>query len=80
MSTLDGPIWSKGSIALTCAARSHFKCTLNRERWVRDWDECYCSSQEEESGDEDGREKDRQSILEKLLPLCSQSAGSKAKK
>ena len=27
MSTLDGPIWSKRSIALTCPARSHFQCT-----------------------------------------------------
>ena len=33
MSTLDGPIWSKCSIALSCPARSHFQRTQSRERW-----------------------------------------------
>ena len=33
MSTLDGPIWSRYSIALTCLARSHFQRTLSKERW-----------------------------------------------
>ena len=33
MSTLDGPIWSKLSIALTCPARSHYQRTLSKERW-----------------------------------------------
>ena len=27
VSTLDGPIWSRCSIALTCSTRSHFQCT-----------------------------------------------------
>ena len=26
MNTLDGPLWSKRSIALTCPARSYFQC------------------------------------------------------
>ena len=34
MSTLDGPIWSKCSNALTCPARSHFQHTQRRERWA----------------------------------------------
>ena len=32
MSILDGPIWSKCSIALTCPARSHFQCTQREDR------------------------------------------------
>ena len=35
MSTLDGPIWSRYSIALTCPARSHFQRTLRKEKWAR---------------------------------------------
>ena len=35
MGTLNGSIWSKCSIALTCTIRSHFQHTLNRERWAR---------------------------------------------
>ena len=31
MSTLDGPIWSKCSIALTCPARSHFSAHRARK-------------------------------------------------
>ena len=46
MSTLDGPIWSRCSIALTDAAKSHFFPTLSRERWVQGWDERYRSSRE----------------------------------
>ena len=49
MSTLDGPIWSKRSIALTCLARSHFQCTQSRERWGQGWDERYRSSREGEN-------------------------------
>ena len=33
MSTLDGPIWSRCTIALTCPARSHFQRTMNKEKW-----------------------------------------------
>ena len=46
VSTLDGPIWSKRSIALTCPARSHFQRTQSRERWGQGWDERYSSSRE----------------------------------
>ena len=35
MSTLNGPIWSRCSIALTYPTRSHFQRTLNRERPAR---------------------------------------------
>ena len=35
MNTLDGPIWSKYSIALTCPARSHFQRTLNKKDKTR---------------------------------------------
>ena len=57
MSTVDGPIWSRCSIALTYPARSHFQRTQSREKWVQGWDEHYRSSREEE--DEDGQEKGR---------------------
>ena len=60
MSTLDGPIWSRYSIALTCSARSHFQRALSRERWGQGLDERYRSLREgEERGDEDGQEKGR---------------------
>ena len=39
MSTIDGPIWNKRSIALTCPARSHFQRTQSKERWGQGWDE-----------------------------------------
>ena len=48
VNTLDGPIWSRCSIALTCPARSHFLCTQSRERWGQGWDERYRSSREGE--------------------------------
>ena len=48
VSTLDGPIWSKCSIALTCPARSHFQQTPSREIWGQGLNERYCSSKEEE--------------------------------
>ena len=41
VSTLDGPIWSKRSIALTCPARSHFQRTQSKERCGQGWDERY---------------------------------------
>ena len=46
MSTLDGPIWSRCSIALTGPARSHFKRIQSRERWSQSLGERYCSSRE----------------------------------
>ena len=59
VSTLDGPIWSKYSIALTYPARFHFQRTLSKDRWVQGWDERYRSSRKEERGDQDGHEKGR---------------------
>ena len=56
---LDGPIWSRCSIVLTCLARSHFQRTLNRERWGQGWDERYRSSRKEEEGDKGWQEKGR---------------------
>ena len=48
VSTLDGPIWSRYSIALTCPARSYFQRTLSKEEWGQGWDERYRSSGEGE--------------------------------
>ena len=39
MSTLDGSIWRKRSIALTRPARTHFQGTQSKERWDQGWDE-----------------------------------------
>ena len=71
MSTLDGSIWSRCSIALSCPIRSRFQCTQSRERWGQGWNERYRSSrEEEEQGDEDEQEKRereyRRPILRKL--------------
>ena len=57
VSTLDGPIWSRCTIALTCPARSHFQHTQSRERWDQGWNERYYSLRGEEGGDEEGQEK-----------------------
>ena len=65
MSTLDGPIWSKCSIALTCPARSHFSAHTDQGKMGQGWDERYRSSREEEGGDEDGQEKGRRKKKEK---------------
>ena len=66
MSTLDGPIWSRCSIALTCPARSHFQRTQSKERWGQGWDKRYRSSrEEEEGGDEYGKKKGRRKEKEK---------------
>ena len=48
MSTLNGPIWSRCSIALTDPAKSHFQRRLNSERWDQGWDERCSSSGVEE--------------------------------
>ena len=64
VSTLDGPIWIRCSIALTCPARSHFQCTQSKERKGQGWDERYRSSKEEQ-GDEDGQEKSRRRVKKK---------------
>ena len=60
MSTLDGPIWSKCSIALTCPARSHFQGTLSKERWGQGWDERYRSSREGEEEQKKGRRREQE--------------------
>ena len=88
MSTLDGPIWSKYSIALNYPARSHFQRTLSKERWVQGWDERY-AHQEKKKNEETKRAlkrpergEERRPILEKncVLPFCSRSGSSTAKK
>ena len=35
MSTLDGPIWSRCSIALICPARPHFQRTQSKENGAK---------------------------------------------
>ena len=67
MSTLDGPIWSRCSIALTCPAMSHFQRTLIKERWGRGWDERYRSSRK---ADEEGQEKRKQATNFKKAVCC----------
>ena len=47
MSTLDGPIWSRHSIALICPARSHFQRT--QSKGGQGWDERYHPSREEDN-------------------------------
>ena len=49
MSTLDGPIWSRYSIALTCPARSHFQHTQSEEKWGQGWDERYAHQEKEKN-------------------------------
>ena len=48
LSTLDAPIWSKCSIALTCPAKSHLQHVQSKKRWGQGWDECYRSSRKGE--------------------------------
>ena len=76
MSTLDEPIWSKCSIALTCPARLHFWPTQSKEKWGQGRDEHYRSSREgEERGDEEGQERrkreNKRPILKKLCDVLS---------
>ena len=47
VSTLDGSIWGRCTIALTCPTRSHFQRTQSRKRWGQVWHERYRSSREE---------------------------------
>ena len=77
MSTLDGPIWSKYSIALNYPARSHFQRTLSKERWVQGWDERY-AHQEKKKNEETKRAlkrpergEERRPILEKTVYCLS---------
>ena len=87
VSTSDGPIWSRYSIALTCPTRSYFQRTLSKERWGQSWDERYRSSTEEkEWGDEKGQEKGRRRKKtgdrfkrSRVLPFCGRSGGSTSK-
>ena len=90
MSILDGTIWSRCSIVMTCPARPHFQRTLSKERWGQGWDERYRLSREEEKQREKERqekgrrkekEKTRQPILKKLCAALLRSfSGSIAKK
>ena len=72
MSTLDGPIWSRCSIALTCPARSHFQRTQSRKRQAQGWDERYRSSRKKKNKDKDGQEKrERENKRPILGKLCA---------
>ena len=81
MSTLDRPIWSRCSIALTCPARLHFQHTLSKERWCQGWDKRYCSSRKEKNDEKrtgkiragEERKKNRRPILRKLCATLLQS-------
>ena len=67
MSILNGPIWSRCSIAPAYLAKSHFQHTLNRERWVQGWDERYRSSTEgEELRDRKEKRENKRLISKKL--------------
>ena len=57
MSMLDGPIWSRCSIALTCPARSHFERTQSKERCGQGWDKCCHSSREEDKEEQEKRKQ-----------------------
>ena len=48
VSTLDGPIWSRYSIALTYTARSHFQRKQIKKTWDGGWNKRYHSSREGE--------------------------------
>ena len=80
MSTLDGSIWSRCSIALTCPARSHFQHTASKERWGQGLDECYCSLRggEEQGGEEGkkraGEEKKRKQVTDCEEGVCCSTA------
>ena len=56
-SILNGPIWSRCSIAIANPARSHFQSTLSRGKRGQGRDERCRSSREEEWGDKDEQEK-----------------------
>ena len=54
VSFLDGPIWSKRSIAHICPARSHFQGTQSKERWGQGWVNVTANQEKEEN--EEGQE------------------------
>ena len=71
MGTLDGPIWSRCSIALTCPARSHFQRTQSKERWDQGWDERYRSRREMNKETKTGKRKQATNFKE---AVCCSSA------
>ena len=74
MSTLNGPILSRFSIALTFPAMSDFQRTVIRERWNEGWDERCRSSrvdknEETKTGKRKAGEGRRQETI--LKKLCA---------
>ena len=86
MSTLDGPIWSKCSIALTCPARSHFQRTQNKENVARVGMNVTAHQENEETkkgkrGAEKRKRENRRLILRKLcVALLRSFRGQHSKK
>ena len=76
MSTLDRPIWSRYSIALTCPAWSHFqRKKLGKEIWDQGWDKRYRYQEKEKSeetrtGNRKAREKRNQATDFKEAVCC----------
>ena len=60
MSTLDGPIWSKCSIALICPARSHFQCTQSRKHGARVGMNVIAHQQKEKNEETKGKRKEKE--------------------
>ena len=79
MSTIDGSIWSRCSIALICPTRSHFQRTLSRERWGQGLDERYRSSRKRRlrrrrrARKRQQKKENRQPILKKLCATLLRS-------
>ena len=72
MSTLDGPIWSKRSIALTCPARSHFQCTQSKEKWGHGT--AHQENEETKKGKRAAGEKRKQATNLKEAVCCPSAA------
>ena len=75
MNTLDGHIWRRCSIALTCPSRSHFHRTLSEERWGQGWDKRYHSlrkkkNKETKTGKRRAGEKRKQATDFKEAECC----------
>ena len=86
MNTLDGPIWSRCSIALTCPVRSHFQRTLNRKRRAKARINVAAHQKEKNKkmrkGKTEGQEKreDRRPILKLHAALLRPFRGQHGKK
>ena len=86
MSTLNGPIWSRCIIALTCPARSHFQRTHSKERRAGVGMNVF-DHQEKKKNEETkkGRREEKVKTSDRfcrccVLPFCGRSGGSIAKK